>query len=123
MSLTCLVIGGANKDGSRFMEDLLSEGNVVMCMDSFKSNDLNCVANVIHHPNFIFVDNTIEDEINFMINIDEIYDFTGKNSKKIMMLGERKDAAVYFMMTEKEKQNLVGETFNGINEGETLNRD
>ncbi len=63
-----LVTGGAGFIGSHLCKRLVDEGNYVICLDSLFTGSLENIKNLMDKPNFKFLEQDIEDEIDFEVN-------------------------------------------------------
>lgn len=71
MSKTILITGGAGFIGSHLCEELLKEGNDVVCLDNFFTGSKNNVIHLLDNKRFEVIRHDIIREI--LLEVDEIY--------------------------------------------------
>ena len=70
---TVLVAGGTGFLGSNLCVRLIEQGNRVICMDNNYTGRLSNVENILHHPNFTFIEHDICTPLQIDEKIDQIY--------------------------------------------------
>jgi UDP-glucuronate decarboxylase len=71
MPHVCLVTGGAGFIGSHLCEQLLEEGNEVLCLDNFFTGRKENVQHLFGHPRFEWIRHDITEHI--YVEVDRIY--------------------------------------------------
>lgn len=73
MTKTCLITGGAGFIGTYLCEELLAQGNKVVCLDNFYTGIRSNVAPLLDNENFVIteadVTNTIEVDADYIFNL------------------------------------------------------
>ena len=72
-SKTILVTGGAGFLGSHLCERLLSQGHLVICLDSLLTGDINNIVHLMGNDRFRFVHQDVIQPYDPLEKIDEIY--------------------------------------------------
>ncbi len=63
-----LVTGGAGFIGSHLCKRLVEEGHYVVCLDNLFTGSLENIKALMDKPNFKFIEQDIEDEVDFEVN-------------------------------------------------------
>lgn len=77
---TILITGGAGFIGSHLSKKFIAEGNRVVCVDNLLTGNKKNIAELLNHPNFVYLEHDVSEDIEYDGSIDYILHFASPAS-------------------------------------------